>query len=57
MHNLLNELPQAINHVFDVLELIVVRLTLLGLIVVGSYKFFFQDFFRKPRAPGKGLRD
>jgi hypothetical protein len=42
MHNLPNELPKTINRLFDVLDLIVVRLTLLGLIVVGAYKLFFS---------------
>ena len=57
MHILPNELPEAINRVFDVLELIVMRLTLLGLIIAGAYKFFFRDFFGKTRAPGTRLHD
>ncbi len=58
MHNLLNELPEAINRVFDVLELIVMRLTLLGLVVLGAHKFFFRNFhFRKTQPPGKRLHD
>jgi len=36
MHNLLNELPDAINRVFDVLDLIVVRSALLGLAALGA---------------------
>ena len=35
------------------LELIVMRLTLLGLIMGGAYKFFFRDLFRKTQAPVK----
>jgi hypothetical protein len=37
MHNLLNDLPETINHIFDVLDLIVVRLTLLGLAALGAH--------------------
>jgi hypothetical protein len=37
MHNLLNELPDIINGIFNVLDLIVVRLTLLGLAALGAY--------------------
>ena len=37
MHSLLNELPDIINRVFDVLDLIVVRVTLLGLAGLGAY--------------------
>ena len=37
MQTLLNELPEVINRIFDVLDLIVVRLTLLGLIALGAY--------------------
>jgi hypothetical protein len=37
MHNLLSELPEAINRVFDILELIIFRLTLLGLAILGAY--------------------
>lgn len=37
MHNMLSELPDIINRVFDVLDLIVVRLTLLGLAGLGAY--------------------
>lgn len=34
---LLNELPQVINRIFDILELIVVRLTLLALAALSAY--------------------
>jgi hypothetical protein len=37
MHTLLNELPELLNRVFDILELIVVRLTLLGLTALAAY--------------------
>lgn len=37
MRDLLEEVPRIINRVFDILDLIVVRLTLLGLAVVGAY--------------------
>jgi hypothetical protein len=37
MHKILTELPDAINLVFDVLDLIVVRFTLLGLAALGAY--------------------
>jgi len=58
MHNLLNGLPEAINRVFDALELIAVRLVLLGLIVLSAHRLFFRDFhLRRRRAPGKRLQD
>jgi hypothetical protein len=37
MRDLLKELPEFINLTFDVLDLIVVRLTLLGLAAIGAY--------------------
>ncbi|MGB7722468.1 MAG: hypothetical protein WBL65_21385 [Bryobacteraceae bacterium] len=37
MGDLLRELPENINRVFDVLDLIVVRLALLGLAAIGAY--------------------
>ncbi|MGA2148613.1 MAG: hypothetical protein ABSH49_27030 [Bryobacteraceae bacterium] len=37
MRDLLKELPEVINRSFDVLDLIVVRLTLLGLAAIGAY--------------------
>lgn len=37
MRDLLNELPEIINRIFDVLELLVVRLALLGLAALGAY--------------------
>ena len=37
MHELINELPEIINRVFDVLELIVLRLALLGFVASGAY--------------------
>jgi len=37
MRKILNELPSLVNRVFDVLDLIVVRLTLLGLAALGAY--------------------
>jgi hypothetical protein len=37
MRKILNELPCLVNRVFDVLDLIVVRLTLLGLAALGAY--------------------
>lgn len=33
----LNDLTEVVNHVFDVLDLLVVRLTLLALTVLGAY--------------------
>jgi hypothetical protein len=48
MHNLLNELPDIINRVFDLLDLIVVRLTLLGLAGLGAYALL--------RKPSEGKR-
>jgi len=33
----LNHLPELINKVFDILDLLVVRCTLLGLAAVGAY--------------------
>jgi hypothetical protein len=40
---LLNKLPEIINRVFDVLELIVVRLMLLGLAVIGAYALLHKS--------------
>jgi hypothetical protein len=37
MPGLLNELPEIINRIFYILELIVVRLTLLALTAFGAY--------------------
>jgi hypothetical protein len=37
MRDLLKELPEIINRVFDILELLVVRSTLLGLAGLGAY--------------------
>jgi hypothetical protein len=37
MHDLLKELPEIINRVFDILDLLVVRSTLLGLTALGAY--------------------
>jgi hypothetical protein len=37
MRDLLKELPEIINLSFDVLDLIVVRLALLGLAAIGAY--------------------
>jgi hypothetical protein len=37
MRKILDELPGLVNRVFDVLDLIVVRLTLLGLAALGAY--------------------
>ena len=50
MHNLLNELPEIINRVFDVLDLIVVRLTLLGLIALGAYALLRKHSAGKGRS-------
>ena len=47
MHIMPNELPatiSAINRVFDVVELIFVRLILLGSCVLGAHKLFFGTF-------------
>ena len=37
---LLTHLPDIINKVFDILELLVVRATILGLAVLGAYALF-----------------
>ena len=37
MRNLLTQLPDLINLIFNILDLIVVRLTLLGLAAVGAW--------------------
>jgi hypothetical protein len=37
MRKILDDLPDIVNRVFDVLDLIVVRLTLLGLAALGAY--------------------
>lgn len=50
MHNLLNELPEIINRVFDVLDLIVVRFTLLGLIALGAHALLRKHGAKKERS-------
>ncbi len=37
MHAWLTELPEIIKGIFDILDLIVFRLTLLGLAAIGAY--------------------
>lgn len=37
LHKLLNELPTVVNDIFDLLQLVVVRLTLLALALMGAY--------------------
>lgn len=46
MHNLLNELPEVVNRIFDLLELVVVRFTLLALAVLGAYALLSRHHFR-----------
>ena len=36
----LDQLPEIINRLFDVLDLLVVRTTILGLAVLGAYALF-----------------
>lgn len=40
MPEFLNSLPETINKVFDILELILVRTALLGLAALGVYSLF-----------------
>ena len=51
MHALLNELPDIINRLFDVLDLIVVRLALFGLAALGAYALL------RPGRPRCGSRN
>lgn len=44
--NLLNVLPEIINRIFDIMELVVVRLTLLGLTVLGAYALLLRLHFK-----------
>jgi hypothetical protein len=44
MPALLNELPEIINRIFYILELIVVRLTLLALAALGAYALLKGHF-------------
>ncbi len=37
MRDLLDELPDLVNRIFDLLDLIVVRVALLGLATLGAY--------------------
>jgi hypothetical protein len=37
MPKILDELPEIVNRVFDILDLVIVRLTLLGLAALGAY--------------------
>ncbi len=40
MPDFLNHLPEIINKVFDILDLLVVRATILGLAALGAYAIF-----------------
>jgi hypothetical protein len=40
LRDALNQLPEIINKVFDVLDLLVVRTTILGLAALGAYALF-----------------
>lgn len=40
MHAVLSTLPQLMNRILDILELLIVRLTLLGLASLGAYAVF-----------------
>jgi len=40
MPEFLNRLPEVINKSFDILDLLAVRITLLGLIILGAYTLF-----------------
>ena len=40
MPEFLNRLPEIINKIFDILDLILVRAILLGLIALGAYTLF-----------------
>jgi hypothetical protein len=40
IHDLLATLPEMINKVFDILDLLVVRFTILGLAALGAYALF-----------------
>ena len=44
---LLNQLPEVINRIFDILDLIVVRLTLLALTALGAYALLIVHFALK----------
>ena len=46
LYNLLNELPAVVNGIFDLLELVVVRLTLLALALIGAYALLSWHHFR-----------
>lgn len=49
MHELLKDLPEVINCVFDVLELLVVRVTLLGLVAFGAHALLRKHGLRRTR--------
>jgi hypothetical protein len=40
LRDTLNQLPEIINKVFDILDLLVVRLAILGLAALGAYALF-----------------
>ena len=52
MLEILNELPEIINAICGVLELLIVRLTLLGLTGIGAY-YVLSGHFRKRLARAK----
>lgn len=51
MDDWLRDLPEIINRVFDVLDLIVVRTALLGLATIGAYTLLKARKARNRRSP------
>jgi len=45
-HHLLNGLSEIINRVFDILELLVIRLALLALTAMGAYALLLRVHFK-----------
>lgn len=45
LHNLLSELPELVNLIFNILDLFVVRFTLLALAVLGVYALLSGHHF------------
>jgi hypothetical protein len=47
----LNQIPEIIKQIFDILDLVVVRSTILGLAVLGAYALFRSH--KRPEPPPK----
>ena len=56
MRYLLDELPDLVNRIFDVLDLLVVRVALLGLAALGAYSLLNRRRSGRPLRTADGNR-